>query len=214
MNDNPPVPSDPNRPTPAEQADHDRSVHDYPDIQFSPTEYVVIDVERSFWGIVRIWLFALAVFLTMAIVTILIDRTSPIKIDFTTEASLFVGTIVLTLLCGIVGTQVYRQNTFIVTNERIFACIQYTPFSQRNQNVEIEHIEDCSYAQTNPIQTILNYGSIRLSTIGDEQTYVFTFVDRPKEQFRIVNHVVQQVDEGQTTKYHGPTDQSNPPSSS
>ena len=76
------------------------------------------------------------------------------------------------------------------------------------------HIEDCSYAQTNPIQTILNYGSIRLSTIGDEQTYVFTFVDRPKEQFRIVNHVVQQVDEGQTTKYHGPTDQSNPPSSS
>ena len=49
---------------------------------------------------------------------------------------------------------------------------------------------------------MLNYGSIRLSTVGDEQTYLFTYVDRPKEQFRVINHVVQQVDEGAPTKYH------------
>lgn len=203
MNDNPSVPSSPSNLTPAEQADHDRSVHDYPDIQFSPTEYVVIDVQRSVWGIVRIWLFALAVFIAMGIILLLIDQTTPVKLDAMAEFGLLLLTIVLPLLIGGVGTSVFRRNTFIVTNERIFANIQYTPFASRSQNVEIEHIEDCSVSQTNPMQLLLNYGSIRLSTIGDEQTYIYTCVDRPKEQFRIVNHVVQQVDEGQPTRYNG-----------
>lgn len=201
MNDSPSVPSDPNHLTSAEQADHDRSVHDYPDIQFSPTEYVVIDVQRSIWGLVRIWLFALIIFIAMGIIMLLIDQTTPIKLNAAAELGLLIITIVLPLLVGSIGTSVYRKNTFIVTNERIFANIQYTPFASRSQNVEIEHIEDCSVAQTNPLQLLLDYGSIRLSTIGDEQTYLFTFVDRPKEQFRIVNHVVQQVDEGQATRY-------------
>lgn len=201
MNDNPETPSNPEQLTPAEQADHDRSVHDYPDIHFSPTEYVVIDVERSFWGIVRIWLLAVASFIVLGIVTVLIDQTSPINMGDTPMIGLLIVTIVLPLLIGFVGTSVYNQNRFIVTNERIIANIQYTPFAHRNQNIEIEHIEDCSYAQNNPLQLMLNYGSIRLSTVGNEQTYLFTCVKNPAEQFRTVNNVVQQVDESPATKY-------------
>lgn len=201
-NDNPPIPSAPQNLTPAEQADHDRSVHDYPDIHFSPTEYVVIDVQRSPWGIVRIWLFALLIFLAMGAITILMHQTSPIEMSTAVYVGLFVATIAATALVGIVGTRIYRNNSFIVTNERVISHIQPTPFAIRTQNVELEHIEDCSVSQTTPAQHMLNYGSIRLSTVGDEQTYLFTYVDRPKEQFRVINHVVQQVDEGTPTKYH------------
>ena len=201
-NDNPPIPSAPQNLTPAEQADHDRSVHDYPDIHFSPTEYVVIDVQRSPWGIVRIWLFALLIFLAMGAITILMHQTSPIEMNTAVYVGLFVATIAATALVGIVGTRIYRNNSFIVTNERVISHIQPTPFAIRTQNVELEHIEDCSVSQTTPAQHMLNYGSIRLSTVGDEQTYLFTYVDRPKEQFRVINHVVQQVDEGTPTKYH------------
>ena len=201
-NDNPPIPSAPQNLTPAEQADHDRSVHDYPNIHFSPTEYVVIDVQRSPWGIVRIWLFALLIFLAMGAITILMHQTSPIEMSTAVYVGLFVATIAATALVGIVGTRIYRNNSFIVTNERVISHIQPTPFAIRTQNVELEHIEDCSVSQTTPAQHMLNYGSIRLSTVGDEQTYLFTYVDRPKEQFRVINHVVQQVDEGAPTKYH------------
>lgn len=201
-NDNPAVPSQPQHLTPAEQADHDRSVHDYPDIHFSPTEYVVIDVQRSPWGVVRIWLFALIVFIAMGAITILMHQTSPIEMSSVVYVGLFVATVAATILVGTIGTRIYRNNSFIVTNERVISHIQPTPFAIRTQNVELEHIEDCSVTQATPAQHILNYGSIRLSTVSDEQTYLFTFVDNPREQFKIINHVIQQVDEGEPTKYH------------
>lgn len=201
-NDNPTVPSEPQHLTPAEQADHDRSVHDYPNIGFSPTEYVVIDVQRSPWGIARVWLFALLIFLAMGAIAILMHQTSPIEMSTAVYAGLFIATIAATALVGIVGTHIYRNNSFIVTNERVISHIQTTPFAVRTQNVELEHIEDCSVAQITPAQHLLNYGSIRLSTVGDEQTYLFTFVDRPREQFSVINRVVQQVDEGEPTRYH------------
>lgn len=201
-NDNPTVPSKPQHLTPAEQADHDRSIHDYPNISFSPTEYVVIDVQRSPWGIARIWLFALLIFLAMGAIAILMHQTSPIEMSTAVYAGLFIATIAATALVGIVGTHIYRNNSFIVTNERVISHIQTTPFAVRTQNVELEHIEDCSVAQVTPAQHLLNYGSIRLSTVGDEQTYLFTFVDRPREQFSVINRVVQQVDEGEPTRYH------------
>ena len=200
-NDNPTVPSAPDQLTPAEQADHDRSVHDYPDIQFSPTEYVVIDVQRSPWGIVRIWLIALAIFIAMGIIVVLINRTSPVGTTLFVNVALFICAIILPLLIGLVGTYIYHRNTFIVTNERIISHIQFTPFAKRLQNVEIEHIEDCSFAQHGLLSIMFNYGTIRLSTIGDEQTYLFTFVDNPQAQFQVINHVVQQVDEGEPTRY-------------
>lgn len=200
-NDNPTVPSNPGQLTPAEQADHDRSVHDYPDIKFSPTEYVVIDVQRSPWGVIRIWLFALIVFIALGAIMILLHQTAPVELAQWTYVALFLGTIAITLLVGTVGTHVYRNNSFIVTNERVIAHIQLTPFAQRTQNVELEHIEDCSVTQSNPMQHMFNYGSIRLSTVGDEQTYLFTYVDNPQHQFEVINHVVQQVDEGEPTKY-------------
>lgn len=201
-NDNPTVPSEPQHLTPAEQADHDRSIHDYPNISFSPTEYVVIDVQRSPWGIARVWLFALLIFLAMGAIAILMHQTSPIEMSTAVYAGLFIATIAATALVGIVGTHIYRNNSFIVTNERVISHIQTTPFAVRTQNVELEHIEDCSVAQVTPAQHLLNYGSIRLSTVGDEQTYLFTFVDRPREQFSVINRVVQQVDEGEPTRYH------------
>lgn len=201
-NDNPSVPSS-NGLTPAEQADHDRSVHDYPNIKFSPTEYVVIDVQRSIWGLARIWAIALAIFGVMIAVTLMVNATavSTNTSNFSVMIGLVIGTIVLPLAAGFVGTSIYRHNHLIVTNERVFAEIQNSPFSHRTQNIELEHIEDCSFNQNGIVATILNYGSIRLSTVGDEQTYLITFVDRPREQFRTINHVVQQVDEGEATRY-------------
>lgn len=200
-NDNPTVPSAPDSMTEAEKADHERSVHDYPNIQFSPTEYVVIDVERSLWGLARIWFYALLTFIAMSAILILIDNTSPVSLNNMVEFSLLVMTAALPMVMGLIGTWVYRRNHYIVTNERIYSHIQYSPFAKRMQIIEIDRIEDCSYLQSNIIQIFLNFGSIRLSTVGDEQTYIFSYAARPKEQFRTINYVIQQVNDGQPTKY-------------
>ncbi|MNG38312.1 hypothetical protein D3C84_1259690 [compost metagenome] len=41
------------------------------------------------------------------------------------------------------------------------------------------------------LQSILNYGSIRLSTEGDETTYRFKYVANPKEQIALLNNAVE-----------------------
>lgn len=188
--------------SPAEQADHDRSVHDYPDLQFGPNEYVVIDVQRSFFGLVRIWALALLVFAILVAMVAVMNHITPGEDSTSLTLVLLTAAIILPVAGALVATHVYNGNRFLVTNERVFARIQTSPFAVRSQNVELEHVEDCSVVQTNPMQLIFNYGSIRLSTVGDEQTYLFTFVDNPKSQFRVINHIVQQVDEGEPTRYH------------
>jgi hypothetical protein len=183
-----------------EQADHDRSVHDYPEIMFSPTEYVVIDVERSVMGLIQIWSLVTLAFLALMGITFLISVTAPNGLG-ADIAVIGLASALALIIAGLIATSVFRANFFIVTNERVFSHIQHSPFSQHTQNVELEHVEDCSYVQNSVWQTLFNFGSIRLSTVGDEQTYKFKFVTRPSEQFRIINSVVQQVDEGEATRF-------------
>ena len=160
--------------------------------------YIVIDVERSIWGIVQIWFFACVAALAVLAATVFMAQSSGganqgAVVGLIASAACVAG--------GMVATHVYRQNYFVVSNERVFARIQFSPFARRSQNVELEHVEDCSIRQAGIVQTLLNYGSIRLSTVGDEHTYRFTFVSRPEEQFSIINKVVQAVDEGESTRY-------------
>ena len=180
--------------SPDEQADHDRSAHDYPELQLSPTEYVVIDVERSNWGYILIWLTAVAAFLVVIAVVILVEQTTSIA-NFSLLLIVGFATAFLCIVGGLVAAYVYRASYFILTNERVLQHIQAAPFSYRNQNIEIERVEDCSFHQSNIAQMLLDFGTIRLSTVGNEQTYIFTFAARPGEQFRVINNLVHQVEE-------------------
>ena len=176
---------------------HSKSAAKYPNLDLSAEEYVVIDVERSIWGLVQIWLVTLIAFLTVIAMTRLMINLTGIS-----QNGVIVGLIAgfVCIAGGIIISYIFRQNFFIVTNERIFAKTQYSLFSYHDQSVEIEHIEDCSYQQAGFFQTVLGYGSIRLSTVGNEHTYHFAFVKDPEAQFRIVNRVVQVVDENDIIK--------------
>ena len=57
--------------------------------------------------------------------------------------------------------------------------------------VSLGSIEDASFHQTGILQTMLNYGSIRLSTEGDETTYRFNFVANPRKQIAVVNDAIE-----------------------
>ena len=170
---------------------HNESVNLYPEIQFARNEYVVLDVQRTIWGLVLIWSTAIAAF-----AVIILFAMTMIALAEVDSFIMFIVVTTLGVMClagGAVGQYVFRQNLFVVTNKRVFSRIQTTPFSHQNQNIELRNIEDCSYHQDGPLQAILNFGAIRLSTIGDEHTYYFNFVARPAEQFKIINKVVVQV---------------------
>jgi uncharacterized membrane protein YdbT with pleckstrin-like domain len=98
--------------------------------------------------------------------------------------------LLVSLLCY-VNVWVYLNNTFFLTNESVIQEIQVSLFSKHEQTVSLQNIEDASYRQQGLLQTMFNYGSIRLSTEGDETTYRFNYVADPKRQIAILNDAVE-----------------------
>jgi len=103
-----------------------------------------------------------------------------------------IGCVILLLaLGGLVATYVYNGNRFYLTNESVIQEVQTSLFSKYEQTVSLFNVEDASFRQNNPIQMLLNYGSIRLSTEGDETTYRFSYVSNPKNHIAILNNAVE-----------------------
>jgi len=90
-----------------------------------------------------------------------------------------------------VSSYVYLKNRFILTNESIIQEVQLSLFSRREQTVSLANVEDASYSQKGMLQYMFNYGSIRLSTEGDETTYRFDYVSNPKDQVGELNNAVE-----------------------
>ena len=182
--------------SPEVQKKHAESKRMYPHLNLSEGEFVISAVKRHPIGIISIWaVVVLALFIVIVLPASLIAAGfSPIV--FSGEALANGGFMLLLLavlivLAGIVATVVYDANRFYLTNESVIQHIQMSLFSKKDQTISLGNVEDASYRQRGIIQTLLNYGSIRLSTEGEETTYRFNFVHNPQEQIRLINDAVE-----------------------
>lgn len=174
---------------------HEESRRSYPWLNLSEHEYVVSAVRRhsiGIWGAMAIttMLVALA-FIAMfeyEDIARLLNLSEQSGGSFMLVCVLF---IIVSLIGGYLAIWVYLSNRFFLTNESVIQEIQNSIFSHNEQTVSLMNIEDASYSQRGPLQLLLNYGSIRLSTEGDETTYKFDYVQNPKEQIAILNNAVE-----------------------
>ena len=175
---------------------HKESVQRYPWLNLSDGEYVISFVQRHFIGLfIPI---GTGVFIIALIISVLINYGSIMEqlgvyepVNFGVVA--LIG-ICLSILIGIgvyVAVWVYMNNRFFLTNESVIQEIQVSLFSKREQTVSLNNIEDASYSQHGIMQTMFNYGSIRLSTEGDETTYRFHYVENPRHQIAVLNNAVE-----------------------
>lgn len=175
---------------------HDESSRKYPHLNLSEGEYVISAVRRHVIGVIYIW--AVVLLAVMIVIAIPFIMTSTNSVPFSLSPAavtsgllvLFLA-VVLLLLSGMVATVVYDANRFYLTNESVTQYIQTGLFSKKNQTISLGNIEDASYNQKGIVQTILNYGSIRLSTEGEETTYRFAFVADPQKQTRLLNDAIE-----------------------
>ena len=182
----------------AAEKKHEESRLNFPGLNLSEGEYVISAVRRHPIGLVSIWAVVAAAFLaTFVVIPILVMQMAPnftdtLNTSAKANGTLFLGALmVLYILGGIVATVVYRGNKFFLTNESVIQNIQHHLLSQKEQTISLTNIEDASYRQHGLIQTIFNYGSLRLSTEGDETTYRFSFVANPKHQVDLLNNAVE-----------------------
>lgn len=168
----------------------------YSDLNLAKNEYVVIDVKRSFIGKFLIYLAVVCIALFIAGVAFFFSTEMPLSggVSFVILA---VGSvmIILTVLFGLASIHNYNEDWLIVTNLRLIQNTQHTLLSSQNQEIDLDGIEDISYKKEGLAQTIFDYGTVRLSTVGDETTYTFPYVANPHKQVSIIRNVI--------TEYHG-----------
>jgi hypothetical protein len=180
---------------------HEKSVRQYPNLNLSEGEYVILDIKRHPIGmlipaIVSIFLVVIIMIFVLFYPSIARDSILPIMPSVTDIFGVAMLLIGLVVLGGAVALWIYLQNQFFMTNESVIQEIQESLFSRREQTVSLGSIEDASFRQSGIIQTIFNYGTIRLSTEGEETTYRFHFVANPREQIAIINNAIEDFKNG------------------
>jgi hypothetical protein len=191
--------------SPEVEARHKESQRLYPQLNLSVGEYVISAVRRHPIGLI----------IPMAIGTIVIALVTTVLINYqafadqlnltglladpaTMTAPLLLFDALIAVIMFVVY-YVYVNNKFFLTNESVIQEIQVSLFSRLEQTVSLSNIEDASYTQLNILQLIFNYGSIRLSTEGDETTYRFTFVANPKMHIETLNNAIEAFKNGRPT---------------
>ena len=168
----------------------------YPYLNLSEGEFVILDIKRHPIGMLMpiIVTFALlmAIFVFGSFYPSMYDAAAgTIMPSIPAMFGILLLISALVVLGGAVALWVYLQNQFFMTNESVVQEVQYSLFMRREQTVSLGSIEDASFKQNGILQTVLDYGTIRLSTEGQETTYVFRYVAHPKKQIATLNNAIE-----------------------
>lgn len=183
---------------------HEESLRKFPGVHLSKGEYVVMEVRRHPIGLLSIWFsMGLLVVATLALIPFYAMNRSGIAsaLSFSVEKMPSEGAVTLLLMAlagvfvlgGLIAVYVYNGNLFYLTNESIIQYLQASIFSTKEQQINLVNIDDVSYKQQGILQQVLNYGTVRVSTEGDERNpYVFYFVARPQIVTRTINDAMEE----------------------
>ena len=181
---------------------HEESKRKYPELSLSPGEYVLEVVRRHPIGLIGIWAAAgLLILIALLIVPFYAANQSFFAQIFAVPVSKLPSPAVMITpsliligffgLGGFIATYVYLQNRFYITTESIIQFVQYSLFNSKKQMVNLINVEDASADQTGILQQVLNYGTLRLSTQGEETIYHFRFVANPNSVVHRINDATE-----------------------
>lgn len=185
---------------------HEEAMKRYPHLNLSAGEFVVMDVKRHPVGLLLPVLASAIAILAIIVAMILYPAdTGAVSTALPAYGDVLPVMLILMLLIaagGSIAVWVYLQNQFYLTNESVIQEIQHGLFSRHEQTVSLGSIEDASFKQSGIFQHMLNYGTVRLSTEGEETTYRFSFVANPRNHVAVLNNAVEAFKNGRPVEPH------------
>ena len=174
---------------------HARSKKDFPDISLEENEYVVLKIKRSGIIPILVWTGVILAAIFFITLTIVITSESFNFLSMNQAARAFFALILnivfgVIIIAALVSMNVYANNKLFVTNKRVIQKTQSSLFSSSTNVIDLISIEDVSFKQAGLFEHILRIGTLRMSTVGDETTYTFKYVDTPIDELEIITHLV------------------------
>jgi hypothetical protein len=173
------------------QRRHQQCVQDYPYLHLSQNEFVIDVARRHIIGILGIWIISgLITIFALAVPVIYAANRANIASLFGGNADALPSTVLLTipmlvvvafvLLGGWAASYVYSKNMLSLTNESLIQSIRYSLFNSTDKTANLRNIRDASYDQDGIFPRMFNYGTLTVTTEGNDQGYKLTFVKNPK----------------------------------
>ena len=173
---------------------HARSKKDFPDISLEENEYVVLKIKRS--GVIPILVWTGVILATIFFISlhIMISNLGTGTFAMDSNSQGFFGLIItvvfsVILISALISMNVYSNNKLFVTNKRIIQKTQSSLFSSSTNVIDLISIEDVSFKQSGLFEHITRVGTLRMSTVGDETTYTFKYVDSPVDELETITHL-------------------------
>lgn len=83
----------------------------------------------------------------------------------------------------------YYLDILLVTDKRVFDIEQYGFFRRRSGAFRIDRIQNISVEVKGIIQTLLNFGTIRLETAGEREDFVAPYISNPYEVKKFISDI-------------------------
>ncbi len=171
---------------------HERSKKDFPFLRLDEDEYVEFAFTRAkiclamiFGGVAAGLIFVLLAFLLVVLGQNVIDEMGRNFMYI-----LLVTLLAVAISVGLVALMVYRGNRLFITNKHAIQMVMKSPFATSINLIDLSSIEDASFSQNGILQKIFNFGTFRLSTVGDETTYTFEYSDIKPHELKEVSDLI------------------------
>jgi uncharacterized membrane protein YdbT with pleckstrin-like domain len=83
----------------------------------------------------------------------------------------------------------YYLDVFIITDKRIFDITQYGLFRRTSSSFRLDRIQNITVEMNGIIQTLLNFGTVRLETAGEREDFVANYLSHPYELKKSINEM-------------------------
>jgi hypothetical protein len=163
-------------------------------LNLSAGEKVISEMKRHPIGVLQIYISAIAVLLALLVAAGALVKFAGSKntkdVVAGTPLNIPVGAVLgiagvlalLIIIIAAISIRVYRGNRLYLTNESVIQRLQNSLFDVREQQISLSRIDDVTFEQRGMMQQMFNYGTLRLSTEGEETTYYFHYAMNPREE--------------------------------
>lgn len=161
------------------------------DLNLSANEGIISEITRSSVGLAQLYASAvLAIVVLLAFLYLIIANKQILGLKAVSDTGAILAVACLALIVGLVTTvaaNIYKMNKMILTTESLIIQTQQGLFSVAKKTISLNKIEDVSYQQRGVLQSMFGYGTITVSTMGDEGLE-FRMAKSPKTHADYINN--------------------------
>ncbi len=156
----------------------------------------IIRIVRKHWFVLLADFFVLLFFIVIPVLLLFLLQIVPIDSilnysgdAFYAKAFFLFAWLFLVWMFGWNMWTDYYLDVLIVTNNRIFDITQEGLFKRTSSSFRIDKIQNVTVDQKGIIETLFDFGTIKLETAGEREDFVASYITNPYEIKKFVNEM-------------------------